>query len=70
MSGYNLKKNVVISCLKIFFTFTNSVDPDETQHSNSVGPDEMQHYAAIYPGLHCLQKCSFRYFPNISVILS
>ena len=36
-------------CLKIFFTFTNSVDPDE-----------MQHYAAFHLDLHCLQKCSFR----------
>ena len=31
--------------MKIFFTFTNSVDPDE-----------MQHYAAFHLGLHCLQK--------------
>ena len=34
-----------------FFTFTNSVDPDE-----------MQHYAAFHLGIHCLQKyyvCSF-----------
>ena len=36
-------------CLKIFFTFTNNVDPDE-----------MQHYAAFHLGLHCLQKYSFR----------
>ena len=42
--GYNLKKNVFF-CLKIFFTFTNSVDPDE-----------MQHYAVFHLGLHCLQK--------------
>ena len=28
VSSYNLKKNVFF-CLKIFFTFTNSVDPDE-----------------------------------------
>ena len=36
-----------------FFTFTNSIDPDE-----------MQHYAAFHLGLHCLQKYSFRGFPN------
>ena len=35
------------------FTFTNSVDPDE-----------MQQYAAFHLGLHCLQKYSFRGFPN------
>ena len=45
-------KNVLF-CLKIFFTFTNSVDPDK-----------MQHYAAIHLGLHCLQKYSFKGFPN------
>ena len=39
--------------MKIFFTFTNSVDPDE-----------MQHYAAFHLGLHCLQKYSFMGFPN------
>ena len=33
----------------IFFTFSNSVEPDE-----------MQHYAAFHLGLHCLQKWSFR----------
>ena len=43
--------NIVIFCLKIFFTFTNSV-----------GPDEMQHYAAFHLGLHCLQKYSFCLF--------
>ena len=48
VSGYNLKK-IVLFCLKIFFTFTNSVDPDE-----------MQHYAAFHMGLHCLQKYLFR----------
>ena len=41
-------KNIVFFCLKIFFTFTNSVDPDE-----------MQHHAAFHLGLHCL-KYSFR----------
>ena len=54
VSGYNLKeKNIVLFCLKIFFTFTNSVDPDE-----------MQHYAAFHLGLHCLQKYSLWGFPN------
>ena len=48
VSGYNLKKNIVFYCLKIYFTFTNSVEPDE-----------MQHYAAFHLGLHCLQK--YRY---------
>ena len=47
------KKNVVFFFLKIFFTFTNSVDPDE-----------MQHFAAFHLGLHCVQKYSFRGFPN------
>ena len=42
-------KNIVFFCLKIFFTFTNSVDPDE-----------MQHFAAFHLGLPCLQKYSFR----------
>ena len=36
------------SCLKIFFTCTNRVDPDE-----------MQHYAAFHLGLHCLQEYCF-----------
>ena len=45
-------KNIFF-CLKIFFTFTNSVDPGE-----------MQHYAAFYLVLHCLQKYSFRGFPE------
>ena len=46
-------KNIVFFCLKISFTFTNSVDPDE-----------MQHFAAVHLGLHCLQKYSFRGFPD------
>ena len=37
----------------IFFTFSNSVDPDE-----------MQHFTAFHLGLHCLQKYSFRGFPE------
>ena len=41
--------NVVLFCLKIIFTFTNSVEPDE-----------MQHYAAFHLGLHCLQMNLFR----------
>ena len=53
VSGYNFQKNIVFFCVKIFFTFTNSVDPDE-----------MQHYAAFHLGLHCLQKYSFRGFLN------
>ena len=57
MSGYNLKKNVF--CLKIFFTFTNSVDPDE-----------MQHNAAFHQGLHCMQKYSFSGFPNTKGVKS
>ena len=35
-------------CLKIFFNFANSVDPDD-----------MQHLAAFHHGLHCLQRYSF-----------
>ena len=46
-------------CLKNFFTFSNSVDPDE-----------MQHYAAFHLGLHCLQKYSFRGFPNTKARLT
>ena len=46
-------QNIVFFCLKIFFTFTNSVDPDE-----------MQYYAAFHLCLHCLQKYLFRGFPN------
>ena len=45
--------NIVFFCMKIFFTFTNSVDPDE-----------MQHDAAFHLDLHCLQKYLFRGFPN------
>ena len=51
MSVYILKENIVCFCLKIIFTFTNSVDHDE-----------MQHNAAFHLGLHCLQKCSFKVF--------
>ena len=32
--------------------------------TNSENPDEMQHYAAFHLGLHCLQKYSFRGFPE------
>ena len=53
ISDSNFKKNIAFFCLKISFTFTNSVVPDE-----------MQHYAAFHLGLHCLQKWSFRGFPN------
>ena len=51
--GYNFHKINVLIYLKIFFTFTYSVDPDE-----------MQHYAAFHLGLHCLQKYLFGDFPN------
>ena len=44
MPGYNFQENILFFCLKVFFTFTNSVDLDE-----------MQHYAAFHLGLHCLQ---------------
>ena len=44
VSGHSFQK-ILCFCLKIFFTFTNSADPDE-----------MQHYAAFHLGLHCLQK--------------
>ena len=37
--------------MKIFFTFTNNVEPDE-----------MQYYAAFHLGLHWLQKYTFRGF--------
>ena len=42
MSGYNFETNIVFFCLKIFFTLTNSVDPNEMQH---------KHYAAFHLGL-------------------
>ena len=32
--------------------------------TNNVEPDEMQHDAAFHLGFHCLQKCSFRGFPD------
>ena len=51
VSGYNFQKNIALFYLKIFFTFTNSVDPDE-----------MQHNAEFHLGLYCLQKYSFRGF--------
>ena len=53
MSGYDFEKNIVFFCLETHFTITNSVDPDE-----------MQHDAAFHLGLHCLQKYSFRSFPE------
>ena len=43
----------IVFCLKIFFTFANSVDPDE-----------MQHYAAFHLGLHCLQFTRLGLFPE------
>ena len=56
MSGYNFQKNIVFYCLEIFLTFTNSVDPDE-----------MQYHATFHLDLHCLQKYSFRGFPNTNL---
>ena len=53
LPGYKLKKKDFFYCMKIIFTFTNSVDPDE-----------MQHYAAFHLGLNCLQKYLFRGFLN------
>ena len=32
MAGYSFK-NIVFFCLKIFFTFKSSVDPDEMPHN-------------------------------------
>ena len=52
VSGFKIYKNIVFFGLKIFFTLTNSVDPDE-----------MPHYAAFYLGLHCLLKYLLRDFP-------
>ena len=52
MSGYD----IVFLCLKIVFTFTNSVDPDE-----------MLYYVAFHLGLHCLQKYLLRGFLNTNV---
>ena len=45
--------NCIFFCLKIYFTLTNSADPDE-----------MPHHAAFHLGLHCLQKCLFMGFSN------
>ena len=61
VSGYNFQKILYSYCLnmKIFFTFTNSVDPDE-----------MLYYAAFHLGLYCLTKDSFRGFPNTVLIHS
>ena len=53
VSGYDFQKNIVFFCLKVFFSFNNIVDHDE-----------MPHYAAFHLGLHCLQKYSFRGFPD------
>ena len=49
-----IKNNCILLSEDLFFTFINSVDPDE-----------MPHYAAFHLGLHCLKKYSFRGFPNI-----
>ena len=50
---FKFKKKNPFFCLKTYFTFTNSVVPDE-----------MQHHAAFHLGLHCLQKYLFRGFPK------
>ena len=49
VSGYYIifEKYFLLS-KELFFTFTNSVDPDE-----------MPHYGAFHLGLHCLKK-----YPN------
>ena len=52
------KKNIFFFVQRSFFTFTNSVDPDE-----------MQHYTVFHLSLHCLQKYSFRGFPNTKLTL-
>ena len=52
--GYNYKK------------YCNLLSEDLLSLHNSVNCDEMQHYAAFYLGLRCLQKYSFRGFPNSS----
>ena len=53
MSGYGFKRYFFFFNLKIYFTSTNSLDPDE-----------MQHCAAFHLGLHCLQKYLFRGLQN------
>ena len=49
MSHYDFQKLLYSFLSEDFFSFSNNVDPDE-----------MQHYAAF----HCLQKYSFRGFPE------
>ena len=51
VSGYNFQKNIVLFCLKIFFTLTNSVDPNE-----------MPHHAVFHLGLHYLKNYPFKGF--------
>ena len=57
MSGYNFQIIYILFCLKIFFTLTNSVDPDEMQHYAAF---HLGLHATFHQGLHCLQKYSFR----------
>ena len=57
--GVMFKFSKFVFCLKIFFTFTNSVDPNE-----------MQHHAAIHLGLHCLQKLLVEGFPKYRELLA
>ena len=54
VSCYNFPNTYIVSfCLKIVFTFKDSLNPHETQHD-----------AAFLLGLHCLKKYSFRFFPD------
>ena len=46
-------KNIVFFYMKTLFTFTNSVDPDETPHYAAFH-DETPDYAAFHMGLHFL----------------
>ena len=48
-----LSNNTVLFSLKIFFTFTISVDADG-----------IQQYAVFHQGIYCLQNYSLRGFPN------
>ena len=50
VSGYYFKKTYFLS--------------EDLLYLYSVDPDEMQHYAAFHLGLHCLQRYSFRGFPE------
>ena len=47
-----------------FFKNCILLSEDHFTITNSVDQDEMQHKAAFLMGLHCLQKYSFKGFPN------